>query len=105
MFWEKEIETISHSDLRRLQLSRLKKSLRQASKSPAYSKMFNIHRVSLDKIKTLSDIRRLPFTTKEDLRKHFPYGFVTVPKEKIDEILADFRASRFFHSHTGSAYF
>ena len=102
MFWEKEIETISHSDLRRLQLSRLKKTLRQASKSPAYSKMFNIHRVSLDKIKTLSDIRRLPFTTKEDLRKHFPYGFVTVPKEKIVRVHSSSgttgRATAIFHT-------
>ena len=102
MFWEKEIETISPSDLRRLQLGRLKKTLRQASKSSAYAKMFKTHRISVDKIKTLDDIRRLPFTTKEDLRKYFPYGFVTVPKEKIVRVHSSSgttgRATAVFHT-------
>ncbi len=102
MFWEKEIETISPSDLRRLQLGRLKKTLRQASKSSAYAKMFKTHRISVDKIKTLDDVRRLPFTTKEDLRKYFPYGFVTVPKEKIVRVHSSSgttgRATAVFHT-------
>jgi phenylacetate-CoA ligase len=102
MFWEKEIETISRSDLRRLQLQRLKRTLRQAEKSEAYAKMFKTHRVSVDKIKSLDDIRRLPFTTKEDLRKYFPYGFVTVPKEKIVRVHSSSgttgRATAVFHT-------
>ena len=81
MFWEKEIETMSQKELQKLQLTRLQKTLRQAEKSPAYGKLFKTHRISPEKIKTLNDFKRLPFTTKEDLRKQFPYGFVTVAKE------------------------
>ena len=83
MYWEKEIETMPVKELRRLQLGRLKKTLRQAEKSPAYIKFFKTHRIAPEKIKSLEDLKRLPFTTKEDLRKHFPYGFVTLSKEKI----------------------
>jgi len=83
MFWEKQIETMPVKELRRLQLSRLKKTLRQAAKSPAYSRIFKNHRISPEKIKALDDLKHLPFTTKEDLRESFPYGFVTMPLEKI----------------------
>jgi phenylacetate-CoA ligase len=83
MFWEKDIETMPAKEMRRLQLSRLKKTIRQAAKSPAYAKIFKTHRVTPEKIKTLDDLKHLPFTTKEDLRKQFPYGFVTISKEKI----------------------
>ena len=83
MFWEKDIETMPAKEMRRLQLSRLKKTIRQAAKSPGYAKIFKTHRVTPEKIKTLDDLKHLPFTTKEDLRKQFPYGFVTISKEKI----------------------
>jgi len=83
MFWEKEIETMKAKELRRLQLSRFKKTLRQAVKSPFYSRVFKRHRISPEKIKNLEEVRNLPFTTKEDLRKEFPYGFLTMAKEKI----------------------
>src|SRR4030065_2967732 len=83
MFWEREIETMDRRELTRVQLSRLKKTMKQAAKSPAYSKLFKTHRISPEKIRTLDDLRRLPFTTKAELRQQFPYGFVTVDKEKI----------------------
>jgi phenylacetate-CoA ligase len=83
MFWQKEIETMPVKDLRRLQLRRLKKTLRQAAKSLVYSRLFKTHRIVPDQIKKLEDLRHLPFTGKEDLRENFPYGFLTVPKEKI----------------------
>jgi len=102
MFWEKEIEAASRGELKRLQLYRLKKTLRQAAKSPAYAKIFKTHRVSLDRIQSLDDIRRLPFTTKEDLRKHFPYGFVAVPPEKLVRVHSSSgttgRATAVFHT-------
>jgi len=102
MFWERNIETMDRKELTRLQLRRLKKTLKQAAKSPAYSKMFKTHRISPEKIKTLDDLRRLPFTTKEDLRKQFPYGFVTVDKEKIVRVHSSSgttgRATAVFHT-------
>ena len=102
MFWERNIETMDRKELTRLQLRRLKKTLKQATKSPAYSKMFKTHRISPEKIRTLDDLQRLPFTTKEDLRKQFPYGFVTIKKEKIVRVHSSSgttgRATAVFHT-------
>jgi len=102
MFWEKEVETMPLEKLRRLQLNRLRKSLRIAEKSPAYSKLFKTHRISPEKIQTLEDLKRLPFTTKEDLRKNFPYGFVTLGQEKIVRVHSSSgttgRATAVFHT-------
>ena len=102
MFWEREIETMPVKELRRLQLGRLQRTLRQAGKSSAYAKIFKTHRVSPEKIKTLDDLKRLPFTTKEDLRKHFPYGFIAVPKDKIVRVHSSSgttgRATAVFHT-------
>lgn len=102
MFWEKKIETMPERELHRLQLGRLKKTLKQAGKSPAYAKIFKTHRISPDKIKMLNDLKRLPFTTKEDLRKNFPYGFVTIAKEKIVRVHSSSgttgRATAIFHT-------
>jgi phenylacetate-CoA ligase len=102
MFWEREIETMPVKELRRLQLSRLQKTLRQARKSAAYAKIFKSHRVFPEKIKTLGDLKRLPFTTKEDLRKHFPFGFIAVPKDKIVRVHSSSgttgRATAVFHT-------
>jgi phenylacetate-CoA ligase len=89
-------------ELRKLQLGRLKKTLRQAENSPAYAKIFKTHRISPAKIKTLDDLKHLPFTTKEDLRKQFPYGYVTLPKEKIVRVHSSSgttgQATAVFHS-------
>ena len=64
MFWEKAIETMKGRELRKLQLSRLKKTLRRAEKSPFYSQLFKKNQISPEKIKTLGDIEQLPFTTR-----------------------------------------
>lgn len=102
MFWEKDIETMTRKELNQLQLTRLKKTLKQAANSPAYAKIFKTHRIAPDKIKTLDDLKRIPLTTKEDLRKHFPYGFVTLPKEKIVRVHSSSgttgRATAIFHT-------
>jgi len=102
MFWERQIETMPVKELRRLQLRRLKKTLRQAARSPAYSKIFKARRISLEKIRSLDDLKYLPFTTKEDLRESFPYGFVTMPLEKIVRLHSSSgttgRATAVFHS-------
>jgi len=102
MFWEREIETMPVKELRRLQLSRLQRTLRQAQKSSAYAKIFKTHRIFPEKFKTLDDLKRLPFTTKEDLRRHFPYGFIAVPKDKIVRVHSSSgttgRATAVFHT-------
>lgn len=102
MFWEKKFEVMPAGDLRRLQLARLKKVLLRAGKSPAYARSFKKHRVCLEKIRTLQDLQRLPFTTKQDLRAHFPFGYLAVEKEKVVRVHSSSgttgRATAVFHT-------
>ncbi len=102
MFWQKEIETLEMKPLRELQLGRLKKTLAQAGKSPFYSRLFQQNRISPEKINSLEDAKNLPFTTKEDLRKEFPYGFLTVSREEIVRVHSSSgttgRATAVFHT-------
>ncbi len=102
MFWQKEIETLAREGLQKMQLRRLRKTLRQAAKSPFYRQVFKEHGIVPEKIKSLSDIKNLPFTTKEDLRAHFPFGFLSVPQEEIVRVHSSSgttgRATAVFHT-------
>jgi len=70
--------------------------------SPFYSRVFKAHRLAPEKIKTLGDVGHLPFTTKEDLREHFPFGFLAVGKAKIVRVHSSSgttgRATAVFHT-------
>lgn len=68
MYWEKDVETLSPAALRDLQLKRLKETLRRAARSPFYRERLEEAGLSPEEVKSLQDIRRLPFTTKDDLR-------------------------------------
>ncbi len=81
MYWEKEIETMGRSDLASLQLDRLNHSLEQARRSPFYGKRFADKAPS--NLAGLGDLTALPFTTKDDLRNAFPYGFLTVDLKEV----------------------
>jgi phenylacetate-CoA ligase len=102
MFWEREIEKMPKKDLQKLQLQRLKKTIKQAAQSPYYAGVFHANKISPEKIKSLDDLKRIPFTTKEQLREQFPYGFVTVPLEKIIRVHSSSgttgRATALFHT-------
>ncbi len=72
-----KIEYISQDEIKDLQLSLFNQQLQRANCTQAYrGKLPN-------KINSFSDIKNIPFTTKEDLRQNFPYGFLAVSKEKI----------------------
>ena len=83
MYWEKEFETLERRKLERLQLERLKKTVNQAVQAPFYKELYWRKGISADGLKHVEDIRELPFTTKQDLREHFPYGFLSLPKQEI----------------------
>ena len=84
MFWQKDIETISRRALEELQLKRLKQTVRQAYKNiPFYKKSFSKLHIAPKDITSLKDIQKLPFTTREDLREHYPFGMLAVPKEQV----------------------
>jgi phenylacetate-CoA ligase len=83
-YWNEEIECLPKKDLEAHQLTALKKIVEQSLKTPYYKKSLNGAKIySSDDIKTLSDLRRIPFTTKHDLRSAFPYGMLAVPKSEI----------------------
>jgi phenylacetate-CoA ligase len=78
-YWQKEIETMSRDRLEVLQLSQLKQTLTAARNTPFYAKVFAENGVSVDDIKSLNDLQKLPFTTKDDLRNTYPYGLACIP--------------------------
>ncbi len=71
-----------------LQLRRLRTTITQAEKIGFYRDAFARHNVSAASIRTMDDLRRLPFTTKADLRAHYPFGFFAVPREDLARIHA-----------------
>ena len=83
VYWNKELETMPEEALAELQLERLRGTLRQASKSPHYSKVFTEKEIEPEKISRIEDIQQLPFTTKEDLRDQFPYGLLSVDLQEV----------------------
>lgn len=83
MFWDKEIELLPREELEALQLARLKKTIGAAGKAPFYHRTFSDHEITPDQIKSLQDLRRLPFTTKLDLRNGFPDGFLAVDRSEV----------------------
>jgi phenylacetate-CoA ligase len=83
-FWNKQVETLPEKELRKLQLERLQKVVYTVyEKVPHYRKKFEEAGVKPSDIKSLEDIVKLPFTTKEDLFVDYPYGLLAVPKEKV----------------------
>lgn len=83
MYWEKEIETIPHDKLKALQLERLKKTVRSASTSDFYGKLFKNIGFKPDGISSLKDIENIPFTTCDDLRDCWPYGLIAVSRDEL----------------------
>ena len=83
MFWEKEIEILDHKNLEKLQVGRLQKTINLAVNSPYYGKLFGSNGYSKVKINSVANIRDLPFTTKEDLRNNFPWGFLAADKSEV----------------------
>lgn len=74
---------MSPEALSALQLGRLRRTLFQAVESPHYSKVFAENGVKPERIETIADVHRLPYTTKEDLRDQFPYGLLCVDQKEI----------------------
>ncbi|MCR4667287.1 MAG: phenylacetate--CoA ligase [Desulfovibrio sp.] len=78
-----EAELWSRDHIEQTQLIRLKSTIKQARKSPFYRARLDEAGIGPDTITSLDDIRKIPFTTKQDLRDQYPMGLVTVPKSEI----------------------
>lgn len=84
MFWQKELETMPRPQIKALQLERLKHAVSYADGNVEfYHKQLKEKGITADKIKTLSDVKYLPVTTKDDLRDHYPYGLFGAPLSSI----------------------
>ncbi len=83
-FYNKELETISRKDLEILQLKKLQNIVNSALKTPFYKERLNGIGIKngLDLTK-LSDLQKIPYTTKDDLREAFPYGLLSVSKDEV----------------------
>jgi phenylacetate-CoA ligase len=82
-------ERLSVDALRALQLERLQWSMRHAyDNCQPYRAKCAAKGVHPDDLKRLEDLRHFPFTTKQDLRDHYPFGFFAVPQEKVARIHA-----------------
>ena len=88
MIWAKE-ETLSRKEMEELQLQRLKETVaRVYDKVPAYRAKMEKERLEPGDIRSLEDLKRLPFTDKMDLRDNYPYGLFTVSKKELVRIHA-----------------
>lgn len=89
MIWNIEQECMSRSRLEELQLERLKSTVNRVYNNvPHYRGEFEKLGINPGKIKSLDDLRNLPFTTKEDLRSNYPFGLFAVPQKEVVRVHA-----------------
>ena len=89
MIWNDEMETLPREALEALQLKRLKQVVERVYATvPFYRKKFQEAGITPDDIKSLDDLKRLPFTTKDDLRENYPFGMFAVPLKQVVRIHA-----------------
>ena len=88
MIWSKE-ETLPREELERLQLERLQETVHRVYKKvPAYRKKMDDAGVKPEDIRCLSDLAKLPFVTKQDMRDNYPFGLFAVDRDSLVRIHA-----------------
>jgi len=89
MIYNEEFETMPREALEAIQLRRLQSvAARVYNTVPFYKKRFDEAGVKPDNIRTLDDLRKLPFTYKDNLRDNYPFGMFTVPMDNVVRIHA-----------------
>ena len=89
MTYDEKHETLGRGDLEQLQMERLQSTLNRVYRNVAfYRHSFDEHRVNIERIKSIEALRELPFTTREDLGKSYPYEMFAVPLREIVRIHA-----------------
>ncbi|MGQ9676431.1 MAG: phenylacetate--CoA ligase family protein [Chloroflexota bacterium] len=87
--WNKEMEALPVPRLRQLQLERLQTKVREVyEKVPFYRQAMDRLGVKPGDVRSLDDLRQLPFTTKQDLRDNYPFGLLAVPMDQVVRIHA-----------------
>ncbi|MBN2721088.1 MAG: phenylacetate--CoA ligase [Proteobacteria bacterium] len=89
MIWDEEFESMPREALEALQLYRLRKTVERVYATvPFYKEAFDKAKMTPAKIRTLDDLKRLPFTNKTDLRDNYPFGLFTLPLHEVVRIHA-----------------
>jgi len=84
MYWEGDKECMSREALKQLQLERLQSTvLRVYMNVPFYRKKFDELGIDPDTFRSLEDLSKLPFTSKDDMRMSYPYGMFAVPLREV----------------------
>ncbi len=88
MIWSKN-ETLSRKEIEEIQLSRLKETVKRVYENvEPYRKKMMAAGIKPEDVKSLADLKRLPFTTKQDMRDNYPFGLFAVEKDKLLRIHA-----------------
>src|SRR5574344_1073132 len=82
-YWSEEIETMPRKQLEQFQAERLRKTVEIAMGSEFYAPILKQRGITPESIKSVNDINRFPFTTKNDLRSTYPFGMASVPLSKV----------------------
>jgi len=89
MYYNEEFETLPRPALEALQLKRLQSVLERVHANvPFYRNSFDKAGIGSGNMKSLADLQRLPFTTKQDMRDSYPYGLFAAPMDEIVRIHA-----------------
>lgn len=83
MYLHKEMELLTRPEIEALQLERLQQTLKRCMNSPFYKKRFDDLHLTPSDIRTLDDLHKIPFTTKQDLRDNYPFGLAAVPLDDV----------------------
>lgn len=87
MYWQPDIETLARHELEALQLKRLQRTVaRLQAGVPFYQRKFEPNHVGAEELRSLDDLRRLPFTTNADLRENYPDGLLAVPRNQVTRL-------------------
>jgi phenylacetate-CoA ligase len=83
-YWNEQLEKMPRQDLEAYQLKKLREAAGFALRTPFYrERLAGTGIEAPGDIKTLEDLKRIPFTTKHDLREGFPYGFLSIPRDEV----------------------
>lgn len=83
MYLHPEFETLSRPEIEALQTERLRKTIGQCMNSPFYNRRFKEIGLAPADIRSIEDLHKIPFTTKQDLRDNYPFGLSAVSLDKV----------------------
>ena len=97
-FFQKDIETMPRAELEKLQLEKLKHITKYCYDNvPLYKRKFDEAGFDCTKIKALSDIQYIPYTTKADFRDNYPFGMFATPLKNVTRLHASVGYNRQAH--------